>query len=506
MLASLFVALLLFTPAADAANPLPRLKAVPNPDRGGRIVDDAGREVLLRGVNVNSLGQYWKGSDVPPTFPLDRRDPRRIAEMGWNTVRLLVSWSRIEPQPGKYNEAYLNQVALWIERLEKQGVYTIIDFHQDAWGATLAARPDEACAPPSEPAYGWDGAPGWATMDEGKPRCTNGAREANLAVVAAWNNFFANSPAADGVGIQTRYVNSLKRVAKRFARSSAVAGIDVMNEPGAFGPDQNKALSEFYAKAVKAIRSGEKAGRGFRHLILFEPSVLWSLTGSGAPPVFSKDSNLVYAPHIYSGSFGGYGPPSPSAFETVVDEAKTFGGVPVLTGEWGGSPSRATGRDDDYFNMHQSLQDEFHFSATIWQWKQSCGDPHSVTRDGSDPSGSGWSVYEVDCKNGGNRLVRQAPLLRKDLRRAYVRRAPGRLVTTSWKQAGSVFEANGKGNRRGFGPLEIFYPKVSGVRVRINGSSPRNTVSTRVIGKGTVLSVPISSGRWTVSIREAAGK
>ena len=77
---------------------LPRLRAVPDPVKGGHIADSQGREVILRGVNVNSLGEYWKGTDNKPVLPLDRRDPGRIARIGWNTVRLIVSWSKVEPR------------------------------------------------------------------------------------------------------------------------------------------------------------------------------------------------------------------------------------------------------------------------------------------------------------------------------------------------------------------------------------------------------------------------
>ena len=40
------------------------------PDRGRR-----GREVLLRGVNVNALAEYWKGGRFRTVFPLARKDP-----------------------------------------------------------------------------------------------------------------------------------------------------------------------------------------------------------------------------------------------------------------------------------------------------------------------------------------------------------------------------------------------------------------------------------------------
>ena len=102
-------------------------------------MDSRGREVLLRGVNVNALAEYWKGSRFPTVFPLARKDPARMAAIGWNAVRLLVSWSRIEPRPGRYDRAYLGQVASTVRTLARRGIYSIIDLHQDAWGPSLAA-------------------------------------------------------------------------------------------------------------------------------------------------------------------------------------------------------------------------------------------------------------------------------------------------------------------------------------------------------------------------------
>ncbi len=90
-------------------------------------------------MNVNALAEYWKGSRFPTVFPLARKDPARMAAIGWNAVRLLVSWSRIEPRPGRYDRAYLGQVASTVRTLARRGIYTIVDLHQDAWGPSLAA-------------------------------------------------------------------------------------------------------------------------------------------------------------------------------------------------------------------------------------------------------------------------------------------------------------------------------------------------------------------------------
>jgi endoglycosylceramidase len=416
-------------------------------------VDSLGREVLLRGVNVNALAEYWKGSRFPTVFPLAGSDPRRMAATGWNAVRLLLSWSRVEPEPGRYDHSYLAEAAAVVRRLAREGIYTIIDLHQDAWGPSLAARPGEACPAGTSPALGWDGAPAWATLGGAAARCTPGARELSPAVQAAWGAFFANAAGPGGVGVQTRYLRMLRRVARRFARSAAVAGFDLMNEPAAIGESQEAALSAFYGRALDSIRAGERSGRGRRHLVLFEPSVLWSATGSGAPPDFDRDRDVVYAPHIYTGGFTG-GPIGREAFLVARREARSFGGAPVLSGEWGTDPDRARDPRDRYFRRHQALQDEFKLSATLWTWRESCGDPHKVAdlRAGRLPQV--WGAFRVDCRTNRVRGSRRA--LVAELTRAYVRAAPGRLRRARFGPSGG-FAASGRASRR-HGPLVAFLP------------------------------------------------
>ena len=403
---------------ADPRLALPALHAVADLARGGRIVDARGREVLLRGVNVNALADYWKGTRFATTFRLGPRDPGRMAAIGWDAVRLLVSWSQVEPAPGRYDERYLGRVAAAATALRDRGLYTIVDFHQDAWGATLAAPDGTDCPPPSEPAIGWDGAPGWATLDGGLPRCFTSEREVNPAVRQAWQSFFA-----DADGVQDRYVAMIGHVARRFARAPWIAGYDLMNEPNAFGPSEPAQLSAMYGRALRAIRAGERAAHGFSHLVLFEPSVLWSAVGSGAPPDFTRDRNVVYAPHIYTGGFDD-GPITRAAFQVARDEAAGFGGVPVLSGEWGSGPARASDRSDRYFRDHQALQDEFRFGATLWTWRESCGDPHKVGDFRAGRLPEVWGEFAVDCRN--NRVTGTRDALVAQLRRGYVRAAPGR--------------------------------------------------------------------------------
>jgi endoglycosylceramidase len=479
-----------------AAHRLPALHAEPDPVNGGRIVDEEGREVLLRGVNVNALAEYWEGTDFPTTFPLKKNDPARMASIGWNAVRLLLSWSKVEPEPGEYDDAYLDRVAKVVDRLAAQGIYTIIDLHQDAWGATLAARPDEQCTPPQTPALGWDGAPEWATLDGGVPRCWSGIRELSPAVTAAWTAFFADEPAADGVGVRTHYVEMLGHVAERFADESAVAGFDLMNEPNAFSDEHQAELSAMYGRALTAIRVGEEDGGGFPHLVLFEPAAAWSSTGRGAPPDFARDENVVYAPHLYTGGFIN-GPITGEAFTIAREEAAGFGGAPVLSGEWGSGPERAGPSGDGYFVEHQRLQDEFRLSATLWTWRESCGDPHKAadTSEGEVPEV--WGEFEVDCTD--NSIVGVRDDLVAELTRGYVRAAPGRLTTTTFDPATGTLIATGAAES-GDAPLIAFHPgpRARDVGVRVQGlGEPEIEV---VDGGGRLISAKPTGGAWELRV------
>lgn len=420
---------------------LPPLHAEADADRGGRIVDAEGREVLLRGVNVNALAEYWKGSDFPTVFPLTAEDADLMAAIGWNTVRLLISWSRVEPQPGVYDDAYLAQVAEAVDLLAGRGLYSVIDLHQDAWGPTLAAREDEQCASGSMPAIGWDGAPGWATLDAGQPRCEpGGTRELSPAVLTAFEAFWEDTPGPGGVGIRTRYVRMLGHVAATLADRTGVAGYDVMNEPNAITPDQYDPLSEFYTEAVREIRAAEQDAGTRSNPIFFEPYVLWSAIGQGPPYPFEHDGNIVYAPHIYTGGFTGL-PITERAFDYARNEAAIFGGAPVFSGEWGADPERAKDPDDGYFLDHMRLQDQFRFGATLWTWRESCGDPHKV----SDARGGGipvpWGEFDVDCTT--NEVLGMRERLVEQLTRAYVRAAPGRIEETEYDPGTGAFSVRG---------------------------------------------------------------
>ena len=188
--------------------------------------------------------------------------------------------------------------------------------------------------------------------------------------------------------------------------------------------------------------------------MLFEPSVLWSAFGNGAPPDFDRDRDVVYAPHIYTGGFTN-GPISRAAFAIARLEARALRrGARALRGVGHRStPRRQAG--DRYFVRHQALQDSFRVSATLWTWRESCGDPHKIAdmRQGVAVP-QVWGVFQVDCRT--NRITRLRRALIRDLTRAYVRAAPGRLAGTRYTSTGALV-ASGRATRRD-GPLVAFLP------------------------------------------------
>lgn len=498
--------------------PLSALHAELDPDHGGRVVDAEGREVLLRGVNVNSLGEYWAyDPDVPTVVSFEEADADAIAGIGWNVVRLILSWSLVEPEPGRYDEAYLDQAQAVVRLLESRAIYTIIDLHQDAWGPSLGARDDENCPEGTTPAFGWDGAPAWATLDEDASRCITdgpltGRREFSPAVIQSFLSFWNDAKGPGGIGIQARYHAMLRHVAARFSRYDAVAGYDPMNEANAFSEallsiaapgmglaDQTQALSSFYQRALSAIREGERSANSPTRLMLFEPGNDWAFVPAlSVRPIFEHDGQVVYSPHIYQGGITA-GDIDESDFQLARDDAAMYGGVPVLTGEWGTSPARATDPNDDYFERHEALQDQFRFGATLWQWSSACGDPHyahdpPVGNVADDPGI--WGFYDLECPSSQRLAFREdfAAVLRRPLLRA----APGPISNVRWDYETGVLTASGDAANAGQTLLLFVHEEVDESAFSLSGLA--NIQIERAVGSGQIWSAEATDASWHLEV------
>ncbi len=180
---------------------------------GDRFVDNNGRQVILNGINVVS-----KSSEEQYLFKAGPEFYTNMKRWGFNCIRFYICWDGFEPEPGVYNEHYLQEIDKRIQWAADNGLFVILDMHQDLFSVKYS-----------------NGAPEWATLDEGKTHTTgdvwSDAYIMSEAVHTAFDNFWANKPAPDGIGVQDHYANLWKHIAKRYANNSTVIGYDIMNEP-----------------------------------------------------------------------------------------------------------------------------------------------------------------------------------------------------------------------------------------------------------------------------------
>lgn len=444
--AAVAVTLLTPAPGASAAGSGDGIPAGVLRTEGDAIVDGEGNEVLLRGVNVNQLVDFYRPrADVEDTRPLTEDDFAQIAAQGFNVVRLNISWSALEPERGELDEAYLAEVEQAVAWAKAHGIYTVLDMHQDSWWNE--GTPDGAqCRPGTDTMWGYDGAPEWATITDDAPRCQFQGRDISPASDRAFQNFYF-----DRDGIQSALVETWAKLAAEFHDEPAVAGYDLLNEPG-FGETApvttSFLLGRFYERAIEAIRA-----EGAQQIVFIEPSILWSGLGfdSGPPPGFSSDANLVFSPHLYSESITmdrSLGLPPIVAMDRQFGLAERVAdayGMPLWSGEygyWGDDADRV-----ERLTRYADLEDSNLLGSAYWVWKQACGDPQGGISDMTD------SLKRQYCDDGAEAPARDDLL--EILSRAYPRSAPGSL--TSLTAEGSELAVSGFTADRGCG-LEVWIP------------------------------------------------
>lgn len=57
-----------------------------------------------------------------------------------NLVRLGVMWEAVEREPGIYNHTYLNEINELITKLGENGIYTLLDGHQDVGARVICGE------------------------------------------------------------------------------------------------------------------------------------------------------------------------------------------------------------------------------------------------------------------------------------------------------------------------------------------------------------------------------
>lgn len=468
-----------------------------------RIVDDHGRDVLLRGANVNSLGEYWQGvPSVPTTIPLTETDWEAMAAHGFSAIRLLITWSRVEPTRGAVDQAYLDQVDEYVRAAAAHGMYSVIDMHQDAYTATISTADPTTCPAGTGPAKGWDGAPAWATLTDGLSTCITGDRNSSPAVTRAWNNFYDNVD-----GIRDEFAAAWHAVSARFAGRPEVAGFDLLNEPEASRPasDLQAPYDDLIRSTVLAIRSAE-TDAAFEHIVIVEPAIPAGDPSRGIviPDVAQiglGTANVVGSVHNYAESITtpGLDLTIEGMNDVILGITKSLG-VATWTGEygfWDTDPATLA-----KVRRFAADEDAKLLGGAWWQWRQSCGDPHAVQWQGNAvvaPGGQSTQLNLLGCPDNSDLGPNDAFL--DVLGRAYPRATPGRLVSLTSDPTSGQLEVHAQAGPGDVGKqIEIWAPTTDDADHRVSAQGLTDVVQHPVLGGRLIVATVSASGTYALGI------
>ena len=260
---------------------------------GRFLTNPAGQVVIVHGLDmVSKVAPY-----EPAAAGFGAAAAQSLAVNGFAVVRLGIIYSALEPRPGVFSASYIDSIERTVAILARQGIYSLLDFHQDEISTE----------------FGGEGFPAWSVETGGLPikKYVFPAGYTSPALNAAFTNFWADSPGPGGVGLQQRYADAWRYVADRFANDPWVLGYDLFNEPwAANGTDAE--LGAFYSKVIAAIRSVDK-----NHLIFYEPFSLFDFGQQTTLPQL-PDSKLAMSFHDYCAA-----DPATEAAECAVNEQTT---------------------------------------------------------------------------------------------------------------------------------------------------------------------------------------
>lgn len=334
---------------------------------GRRLVDDAGRELVLRGVNFGSwllMETYFMGLPFKDERTLYRRlearlgrpamlaareayrdhyitaeDFRRVKALGMNHVRVPFWYELLEDdeEPGRIKEEGWKRLDFAVESCEAAGIYCVLDFHGAAGGQSAADHTGE-----SERNQFWK-----------DPK--NVSRTADL-----W-----------------------RLIAKRYRGRASIAAFDLLNEP--MGAPSGEAIVAASDALLRAVREGDPD----RVAIVEE-----GYQGLGIFPDPDKTgwTNVMYSLHFYPTMFAPE--PGPQVHERFL--AEDFPAIaaeqarlnaPLYMGEWNAIHGGKYG-GDAATRKYVEAMDARGWSWAIWTWKQT--QPAGVSAEEL------WSFYRND--------------------------------------------------------------------------------------------------------------
>jgi uncharacterized membrane protein HdeD (DUF308 family) len=292
---------------------------------GSWFNDDQGRYLLFRGVN---FGSRTKLAPYLPIAPLETKnlsqlnlkeeiksvEPEldRLKDVGFNVVRLLISWKAIEPRPNTNldellpeGKQYLTCVKEIIDELHARNLYVFLDFHQDI----------------AHEVYGGDGFPDWALAIDNEHKLPEPSnlqdkkwmikyvtnKSLKKTLTSFWRNDLTNIEGENKLEhfpVRTHLEKTIGQTARFFrslnngAGHPAVLGIEPFNEPHPAGLPKEQFEGEFL---VDYYRNVDLEIRKFDPdvFIFMEPSVAWTTPSSSN----GQDGNKSKLGLVSSGPF-----------------------------------------------------------------------------------------------------------------------------------------------------------------------------------------------------------
>ncbi len=300
---------------------------------GPYLYDSEGRVVFFHGVDaVYKNAPYELYPDRGKPWNFSAADASLMARLGFNVVRLGMTWSGLEPgtapandpaicedgkatNPHQFNQAVLNRYVARLTRtvdlLGRFHIYTILDMHQDVYNQMFEG----------------EGAPRWAVCTDGVPSTDPPGRwsleYATKAAGIAFHHFWDNNVRGD---LQGQYDQVWGEVAHAFRGNPWILGYDPFNEP--FSTSLIRIGDEHFDSQLECFYTGtahlgapshgapllrcpaQDPTRGVvptilandpRHLIFDEPD---NYASRGLPTYLGPMDlpNLVYNVHIYCGA------------------------------------------------------------------------------------------------------------------------------------------------------------------------------------------------------------
>jgi len=242
-------------------------------------------------------------------------DARFLAGLGFTAMRIAILPEALEPEPGRIDAAYVQDFVDQVRLLARYGIATLVALNQDRYA----------------PECGGDGFPPWAVLE----RCTETTA---LASEGPWGPFWANAPAADGIGLQDHLLAWWRYLAGRFAGEPGVLGYDLLNEPTA--PDE-PTLDLLWRSSVAAVREQDRA-----HVVFVESRDPASPAATTPLPAGTGYTGHIYCEPALKPGLAGKTPSAATVAGCIGADAATLArqvafakrtGRAFLVGEFGAS-------------------------------------------------------------------------------------------------------------------------------------------------------------------------